>query len=299
MSTRSNDWDEDEREALEPVRQQLRQLQEDHANDPSFDVLRAATADVLPADLQASTAAHLAASRWSRVLVEGANAGTGGLAPDDEARLLARVHRDTASRTGWSLLRPRVWTSLLAAAAVGFAAFAIVQRPGEAPTAPGPGEAADRPRTVPPPIAPQFQLPLDKPDVKISPRALTYRSDATVDDFLSQLKPALDAYRQGDFRRADREFTVLATRYPQAVEVHFYQGVARLFSSDFAAAAASLSKADRLADESFANDVAWYRAVVDERLGRAAEARARLASLCSQANQPRQRAACEAAGKLR
>lgn len=299
MNKRSIDWDEDEREALEALGNELQQLQDRHANDPSFDVLRAATAGALPADLQASTAAHLAESRWSRVLVEGANAGGGSLDPDDEARLLARVHRDTASRTGWRLLQPRVWASLLAAGTVALVAVAIVQRTGDTPTAPAPGVATDRPGAEPPPIVPRFQLPLDKPDVKISPRGLTYRGDATVDDFLSQLKPALDAYRQGDYQRADREFTLLVTRYPQAVEAHFYQGVARLFLSDFAAADASLSAADRLADESFAADVAWYRAIVDERRGRTTEARARLAALCSQGNQARQRAACDAAEKLR
>lgn len=298
MNKRPSDWDEDEREALESLGDELQQLQARHANDPSFDVLRAATAGALPADLQRSTAAHLERSRWSRALVEGANAGSGGLDPDDEARLLARVHRDTSSRTRGRLFRPRVWTSLLAAAAVGLAAFAIVQRTGDTPPSPTP-DATDRPEAVPAPIVARFQLPLDKPEVKIGPRALTYRGDAGGDDFLSQLKPALDAYREGDYQRADRAFAVLATRYPQAVEVHFYQGVARLLSSDFAAADASLAEAARLSDESFATDVEWYRAIVDERLGRVAEARARLDSLCSQGNQARQRAACEAAEKLR
>lgn len=298
MKKRTSDWDEDERDALESLGDELQQLQDRHANDPSFDVLRAATAGALPAELQRAAAAHLEESRWSRALVEGANAGSGGLDPADQARLLARVQRDTPSRTGLRRLRPRVWTSLLAAAAVGLAAFAIVQRTVDAPTFPVP-DATDTPEVAPAPIGQRFQLPLDKPEVKISPRALTYRGDASGDDFLSQLKPSLDAYRQGDYQRADREFTVLATRHPQAVEVHFYQGVARLFSGDFAAADASLSEAARLADEAFATDVEWYRAIVDERRGRVAEARARLASLCRQGNHARQQAACEAAEKLR
>jgi hypothetical protein len=63
VNTLANDWDEDEREALEPLRDELGQLQERHANDPSFDVLRAASAGAPPADLQASTEAHLADCR--------------------------------------------------------------------------------------------------------------------------------------------------------------------------------------------------------------------------------------------
>ena len=299
MNTLANDWDEDEREALEPLRDELGQLQERHANDPSFDVLRAASAGALPADLQASTSAHLADCRWSRVLVEGANAGSGDLDPEDEARLLARVHRNTPSRTGWRLLRPRVWISVLAAGTLALIAMAIVQRSRETPVAPAADVARDTPGTAPPPIVPRFQLALDVPAVKISPRAFTYRGDLTVDDFMSQLKPALDAYRQGDYRRADREFTMLATRYPQAVEVFFYQGIARLFLNDLSGADASLAAADRLGDASFAADIAWYRAVVDERLGRTADARARLVALCSQGNHARQRAACDGADKLR
>lgn len=299
MNTPSNDWDWDEREALQSLRDELQLLQERHAKNPSLELLRAASAGVLPADLQASTVAHLAESRWSRVLVEGANAAGGGLDQDDEARLLARVHRVAPSRTASRLGRPRVWSSLVAVAAVLVVAVVIVQRSRETPIAPTAGVGTDRPGTAPLPTAPRFQLSLDKPDVKISPRALTYRGDVTADAFLSQLKPALDAYRRSDYRRADREFTALAAQYPQSVEVLFYQGVARLFLSDFAGADASLSAADRLNDVSFAVDVAWYRAIADERLGRMADARARLTTLCSQDNQPRQRAACEAAEKLR
>jgi hypothetical protein len=135
--------------------------------------------------------------------------------------------------------------------------------------------------------------------VRLSPRALTYRGAADGRDFASRLKPGFDAYRASDYARADREFTALAAQYPQAVEVFFYQGVARLFLNDFAGADVSLASADRLADVSFATEVAWYRAVIDERRGRLADARARLTSLCAHDNQPRQRPACEAADRLK
>jgi hypothetical protein len=299
VTTPSNDWDRDEREALQPFQEELWALQDRHAGDPPLERLRAAKADALPADLQASTTGHLSGSRWSRVLVEDAEACSSGLDPDQEARLLDRIRREAASETRWRFLRPRVLSSLAAAAAVVVIAVAIVQRSRELPTAPAArGASATAARMSATPTLPRFQLALEKPDVKLGPRALTYRGDAGGGNFVSQLKPALDAFRESDYARADRELGELATRYPQAVEVFFYQGVARLFLNDIAGADASLSAADRLADESFAADVAWYRAIVDERLGRLAEARARLTGLCREGHHERQRAACEAVTRL-
>jgi hypothetical protein len=300
VKTPSSDWDREERDALEPLEEELRALRTRHASDPPLDRLRAAGADALPPDLQASTAEHLAESRWSRALVDGANAGSGDLSVDDEARLLERIRRDGRSGRAPRAFRPLVWSSLLAAGAAAVIGVVIVERSRPAPDGPVSGVSIGTPTPAPSQAAvTRFQLPLDKPDVKLSPRALTYRGVADGGGFASQLKPALDAYREGDYARADREFTALAPRYPQAVEVFFYQGVARLFLNDVAGADVSLAAADRLADESFATDVAWYRAVVDQRLGRLANARTRLASLCAQDNQSRQRPACEAADRLK
>jgi hypothetical protein len=151
------------------------------------------------------------------------------------------------------------------------------------------------------PAAPSFALSLDKPAVKLSPRAFTYRGAVGDSDFVSQLKPALDAIRQDDYRQANDAFTALARTYPDTVEIPFYQGVSRLFINDFGGADTSLAAAeqvDRSTDGSFATDIAWYRAIVDERLGRMADARARLDALCAQAN-ARQTTACEAAGRLK
>jgi hypothetical protein len=300
VKTPSSDWNPEERDALAPLEDELLALRERHASDPPLDRLRAASADALPADLQASTSAHLVESRWSRALVEGANTGSGDLSVDDEARLFERIRRDAGLARAPRLFRPRVWAPLLAVAAMAAIAVVIVER--SQPTAVAPaarGASGTAAPTAAAATATRFLLPLDKPDVKLSPRALTYRGDADGRDFAAQLKPALDAYRAGDYARADQGFTALASRYPQAVEVFFYQGVARLFLNDVAGADVSLSAADRLADASFAQDVSWYRAIVDERLGRLADARGRLTSLCAQANQPRQRAACEAADRLK
>ena len=109
--------DEDEQSALEPFEDELRELRERHANDPRLEVLRAATGQVLPEELQASASAHLANSRWSRALVDGTNE-VGELSVEAEARLLDRITHEERSGPASSSPRPRVWWSLLAAAGV-------------------------------------------------------------------------------------------------------------------------------------------------------------------------------------
>lgn len=144
---------------------------------------------------------------------------------------------------------------------------------------------------------PALELPLDQPEVKLSVAALTWRGAGTGNQFLSDLKPAVDAFRAADFQTADRAFTALATRYPDSIEVLFYHGITRLFLNDTAGAIERLSEAERVADQTFAADVAWYRAVAELRAGNATGARERLAGLCRQTGE-RSAAACNALKKL-
>lgn len=293
-----NDWDREEQSALEPFEGELRALRDRHAGDPPLEVLQAAHADALPADLQASTLAHLERSRWSRALVDGANDAGAELSAADQARLLERITRESRASRKRPGVQLRIWWTMLATGSLAALAFVMVQRSGP-PTAAPP--AVVTPAIVPAPVAPTFAMTLDKAVVKLSPRAFTYRGDVDGGDFVSQLKPALDAYRQDEYQRANDAFTALARTYPQAVEIPFYQGISRLFLNDITGADTSLAAADQLdrdADLSFAPDIAWYRAIVDERLGRTADARATLASLCRQVN-ARQTQACEAAERLK
>lgn len=293
-----NDWDREEQSALEPFEGELRALRDRHAGDPPIEVLQAAHADALPPDLQASTLAHLESSRWSRALVDGANDAGGELSAADQARLLERITRESRAGQQRPGVQPRIWWAMLATGSLAAVAFVMVQRSGQ-PTAAPP--AVVTPAIVPAPVAPTFALTLDKAVVKLSPRAFTYRGDVSVGDFVSQLKPALDAYRQDEYQRADDAFTALAKQYPQAVEIPFYQGISRLFLNDISGADTSLAAADQLdrsADLSFGPDITWYRAIVDERLGRTDDARAKLASLCRQVH-ARQTHACEAAERLK
>jgi hypothetical protein len=97
---------------------------------------------------------------------------------------------------------------------------------------------------------------------------------------LARLEGPLDAYRAGDYARADRELAGLESRYPTAVEVFFSGGVSRLFLDAPARALASLTRASELGDATFAPQVSWYRAFAAQRTGDAAAALGVLRDLC-------------------
>jgi hypothetical protein len=292
-------WDRDERDAVDALRTDLEAVQARHADDPPLGLLRAARADALPEPLQENVADHLARSAWSRALAQGLDAADVALDPSEESRLLARIQRDakrsTEPRAGWSWR----WNIALAGATVLFlvAGSVVIFRNTLTPQ-PAPQRQPEATVAVaPPPPAPVFRLALEKPDVKLSPSALTWRGSGGENRYLADLKPAFDAFRSGDYATADREFSTLAARYPSAVEVSFYQGVARLFLNDVPGAITSLTAAERLADNSFAWDVGWYRAIAEERAGHVAEARDRLSRLCRLAD-VRASSACDALKRI-
>ena len=217
------------------------------------------------------------------------------LGPDDEARLLARIRNEalqSKARAGGSW----GWGFVLAAAAVLLVVgtvWTLRQRAGSAVEGIGRPESTVAAATP----APAFYLPLDKPVIKVSPAALSWRGPRGENTLLADLKPAFDAFRASDYERADREFSALSGKYPKSIEVALYQGVARLFAGNAPGAVASLTAAGRLADSSFAWDVAWYRAVAEERAGNLTGARARLTRLCAQPD-ARAKAACDALTRL-
>jgi hypothetical protein len=214
------------------------------------------------------------------------------LGREDEDRLLARVEREARSADARRTGRFWQWGLGLAAATVFLVAGAIwvLGRGGNGGTRPESTVAVATP-------APVFHLPLERPEIKVSPSALAWRGPARENPLLADLKPAFDAFRAADYPRADREFSALSGKYPSSIEVAFYQGVARLFAGNAADAIASLTAAERLADSAFAWDVAWYRAVAEERAGNLTAARARLTGLCAQPD-ARAKAACAALARL-
>lgn len=215
------------------------------------------------------------------------------LSEHDKARLLRRIQQEAAQNPSLAgILWTRPW--LLAAASVAIVAGGIFLLRGlravpaqELPSLPPTAQV----EAAPP--APVYVLALNKPDLKVGPAALTYRSAAAENPLLADLKPAFDAFRADDYAGANREFSALAARYPKSVEVFFYQGVARLFLADATGAIASLTTAGKVADSAFVWDIEWYRSVAEERAGDPAAARERLTRLCQRAD-TRAARACDA-----
>ena len=285
MSTDRHDWDREERQALAGLEDQIDAMRRRHVGDPPLELLRAARADALPEDLQTSVSEHLAASAMSRTLADGPGDDAPALSDDDQERLLARIMKEarteSAPPSAWRWLRPvLVGSGIVAVASLVW----MVSKRTEV------GERLGPPDTqvvlALPPAAPPFLLPFEKPDVRLGMAALTWRgsSPSTSDDgnqLLADLKPGLDAYRRNDYAAANRELSALANRYPGTIEILFYQGVSRLFLNDYAGAIAAFDAADAVGDRTFAGDVAWFRAVAEQRSGNEAQARARLDAICN------------------
>lgn len=294
-NTPADGWDHDEREALSGFARELDSWRARHAHDPEVELLRAAEAEVLPDDLQSAGTKYLAANRWSRTLVDGLNDPSVSLDRADEARLFDRIRHEAAAATR----RRRSWLwqwPSLAAAAAGIIAVVWVMRPGVTLE---PTQTTNRPAAVETPRpAPVYALALEKPDVKLSPAALTWRSAGGRGDLTTDLKSGLDAFRRDDYAGTRRALADLTAKYPSSVEVLFYLGVSQLYLGEHQQALDSFTKAAPLADATFAADVAWYRAIADERLGNKDAARAALTSLC-RGTSARGPAACVAAAAIK
>ena len=216
------------------------------------------------------------------------------LGPGDEALLLARIQRE--ARGGGFRMSPGWWIAAAAAAilTVGTTLMTIMRRDAS-PAAPAISPVTTAVASATP--SPVFYLALEKPTIKISPSGLAYRGPGGNNPLLADLKPAFDALRVDDYVGADREFSAIAGKYPASIEIAFYQGVARLFAGNVQGSIDSLKSAERIADSSFSFDVAWYRAIAEERAGNIAEARARLTRLCTQPD-ARAPSACDAIKRL-
>lgn len=280
----SNDWDQDERETLANLADQLEIIRQRHQWDPEPDLLLAATADLLPAEMQARLMSHLAQSTWSRAVVDGLQQSGADMQLDaaTEERILARVRQAQGVSSAMTMRRPSLRTGALALAATVLIAVVVSrgrQTTNPIPVAPAPPPSGS-PTAVLPPAPPPFQMPVTKPEVKLSTGALTWRGAPSDQSFLQDLAPAFDAYRVGDYPQAQSLFDKLSAKYPRAIEVLFYQGVTLVLRNDFAGAIAPLAAAARLKNDTFADDVSWFLAVAEQRSGRVSESRSRLSALC-------------------
>jgi hypothetical protein len=271
MKSPRDGWDADEKRVLALLGEEIDDLARRHVNDPPLEVLRAGYHDALPPDLQSDVTGYLSNNAWIRALIV-------GIELPDEDRLLAHI-RKQANQPGPRTARWRWLAPALAGATLAVAMLAVwMFRPGAGPSATGPVEPPREMAAAP--RGPEVRLPLEQPEVMLSTAALTWRGSARGNQLPVDLKPAVDAFRKGDYAGADREFTALEERYPGAVEVFYYGGVSRLYLDDPQRAIARLQKARELADATFAPDIDWYRAIAEQRAGHPAEMRARLDALC-------------------
>lgn len=298
MTSRHMDWDDDEREALDPLAADLEDARERHRHDPPLDVLRAARAEALPETLQQQTIEHLASSTWSRALVDGADDGDASLDPASVDRLLTRITQD-AKRGAVPGRRWRwIWAPALTLASIALVAAAVVLWRNQTPRAPEVEQDTAAPAAATPAPRPSFRLSLDKPDVKLTALALVLRGESNSGRFADDVAPGLNAYRAGDYQTAARDLEGLKSRYPKSVEIPFYLGISRLFLGDAAAAVTALESARAMNDDSFNDEAKWYLAVAYERVGRLDRARALLDRLCA-GNGPFAARACAAVNTLR
>jgi hypothetical protein len=289
-----DDWDDADREALEPFARDLDAMRERHRHDLPIDVLRAARADALPEELQKKAGERLTSSAWARTLVDGADQAEPTLDAASADRILARI--DNGSNAESTSRRPmRTWALALGSLAAVLAIAVVFWRHSSTTTTVAPQPVATA--VTQPPSPPVFALELTKPDVKLTPAALLLRGEGS-GRFVDDIAPGVSAFRAGDFDTAARVFETLGARYPKSVEVPFYLGVSRLFLNDGPAAVRSLESARALNDESFEDDVTWYLAVAYERAGDRAKAGELVDGLCREKSASASRA-CAAATKLR
>jgi hypothetical protein len=279
MRTPADDWDKDERDVPPELARELARL--DQPGPLPLEVLRAAGTGVLPADLERAAERHLATHPRAQATLDVLDDAV-TLPPETAARLLERITGE-AARDGASRRKDWGLTWQLAAGLGAFATAASLwwglsrAEPQPEPAAPA-AEARPAPET--PAAPPAFLLPLERPQVRISLRAMTWRGAERANPALTALRAPLDAFRAGDYAAADREFSAIAGRFPELIEIKLYQGISRLFLDDVSGAVTSLRAAETIGDAAFANDVAWYLAVAEQRAGNIAAARARIEALC-------------------
>jgi tetratricopeptide (TPR) repeat protein len=293
---RMKDLEPFEAEWLAEAPSQVEALRNQRGTCPSFRLIRASRAEALPAELQAAVASHVAVCRICASLQEdlGNAVAPADITREETRRILSLVRAGDLSGEKNAPWRFLSWRAAFATAALALCAIIVIQqvRKTAQPTSPTETASGQEPAMQVPEA-----LKLDKPEVKLTVAILTWRTrGSNGQQFLTDIAPALNLYRENRFEDAARQLDALSAKYPASVEIFFYLGVSRLFLEDHAVAIQALEKADALAGDSFSDDVSWYLALAWFNSGRIADAQSRLTSLAggSGPHAARARAAVEA-----
>jgi hypothetical protein len=272
-----NDHDEIElleRELAASLGTPLGELRARRAHCPPISVLRASARDVLPAGQQSIRDEHLQTCAICRTLAADLQdeAVTAPTASETE-RIRSQIA--AAQETRPARLRSWIWRPALGLAAAALIVW-MVRPPG--------GTPPETPTRADLPVAPSIPaaLRLEIPEVTLRASVvLPTRSGPDAQQYLKDLAPALDAYRSGRYAEAARQFSSLEQKYPDAIEVFFYGGVASLHNGAAASAVRSLERAKALNEAEFAADVQWYLGLAYHRAGNVDAARAQFVTLCA------------------
>ena len=252
-----DDWDAEEHDAIAGLDDQLEIMRGRQAADPPLELMQAARAGhTLEQSFNDLTSRRI----W--------------------ATIQHRLGQASPRRSSWR------WAAAALATAATIAVAVTVNRPAQTPV------VTSQPSAVTPPPAP-VRIEFTKPDVKLSPAVLSWRGNGAESAYVRDLRPAIEAYRSGNYADAETLFATIASSYPTAIEGVFYLGIVRMLRNDFAGAVAPLAAAAAMAEPAFADDAAWFLGVAEQRSGRTDEAMRRLGELCK-AGGPRANDACGA-----
>ena len=260
---------------------------------PRPEMIQALVAGALPAGEMETVQVHIQSCPSCR-MVHRAIADCDLPAPGegDVDRLWTRVSDSIPAkrRFAWH------WGWAVAAAASVVVAIALSQ----AFLSPKPATLAFAPRIPASPAFPAWDLSsYERPPVRLPVEGLLVwrgAGETPVPAHTRDVAKALEPYRGGDLREAERRLAALEARYPNSFEVAFYRGICLLYL-DQPAAARHLSRARGLANPSQSAEAAWYLSLAYLRRGSIRDAHPLLAGLCagSVAHSP---SACQALNQL-
>jgi tetratricopeptide (TPR) repeat protein len=260
---------------------------------PKPELLQAAQADVLPAQLREDVITHLeSCSACKSLLADLEVLDDAAIEKAVQQRIWKRVQSGIAAEepakaghtvTGWwnFWLRPMPLASMAAVVVVVVVlvvAGVLFVRNRQQPVD---QVAQNRPvEQLPTPASSVLQLEKAPVVLPVSAVIVWRGQENSVTRQANALKQALTPYETDNYAEAARRLERLRKQYPRMAEAPFYLGVSQLFLNQNEEAARNLKDAANLAQPPLAGDVTWYLALANHRLGKDDLASSLLGPLC-------------------